>query len=88
MNKVITNFQVFKSLENIKINKRDLIIVSTTIHFKMTNILDAHYRQFASAISAPGRSFMLGFKTRFLYRIDFSIMTKSSHSSFKNPILC
>jgi len=33
-----------------------------TFHFKATNLLDIHYKQFASAISAPGRSFMLGFK--------------------------
>ncbi len=33
-----------------------------SFHFKVTNIFDIHYKQFASAISAPGRSFMLGFK--------------------------
>lgn len=33
-----------------------------TLQFSVTNILDVHYRQFASAISAPGRSFMVGFR--------------------------
>ena len=36
-----------------------------SFHFKVTNILDIHYKQFASAISAPGRSFMIGFKMNF-----------------------
>ncbi len=38
---------------------------STSIHFKATNLMDIHYKPFASAISAPGRSFMIGFKTTF-----------------------
>ncbi|MGV6862355.1 MAG: TonB-dependent receptor plug domain-containing protein [Putridiphycobacter sp.] len=33
-----------------------------TFHFKAANLMDIHYRQFASAISAPGRNFMLGIK--------------------------
>ena len=33
-----------------------------TLQFSVTNIFDAHYRQFASSISAPGRSFMVGFR--------------------------
>ncbi len=36
-----------------------------SFHFKVTNILDIHYKQFASAISAPGRSFMIGLKISF-----------------------
>jgi hemoglobin/transferrin/lactoferrin receptor protein len=31
-----------------------------TLQFSATNLLDIHYRQFSSAISAPGRSFMFG----------------------------
>jgi hemoglobin/transferrin/lactoferrin receptor protein len=37
----------------------------SSFHLKVTNILDVHYKQFASAISAPGRSFMIGFKVKF-----------------------
>lgn len=37
----------------------------STFHLKVTNIFDTHYKQFASAISAPGRSFMVGFKVKF-----------------------
>ena len=31
-----------------------------TLQFSATNLMDIHYRQFSSAISAPGRSFMFG----------------------------
>ena len=31
-----------------------------TLQFSATNLMDLHYRQFSSAISAPGRSFMFG----------------------------
>jgi len=31
-----------------------------SLQFSATNLMDIHYRQFSSAISAPGRSFMLG----------------------------
>ena len=35
------------------------------IHMGVTNILDAHYRTFASGISAPGRSLRLGIDLKF-----------------------
>ena len=35
------------------------------LHFGITNILDAHYRTFASGISAPGRSLRLGIDLNF-----------------------
>lgn len=35
-------------------------IKNVALQFSVTNILDIHYRQFSSAISAPGRSFMIG----------------------------
>jgi len=36
-----------------------------TLQFSATNILDTHYKQFSSAISAPGRSFMGGIRLNF-----------------------
>lgn len=36
-----------------------------TAQFAVQNILDAHYMQFASGISAPGRNFMIGLRTNF-----------------------
>lgn len=36
-----------------------------TAQFAVRNILDAHYMQFASGISAPGRSFMIGLRAKF-----------------------
>ena len=33
-----------------------------TLQFSATNLMDIHYRQFSSAISAPGRSFMVGLR--------------------------
>ena len=35
-------------------------INNVALQFSVTNIMDIHYRQFSSAISAPGRSFMVG----------------------------
>ena len=35
-------------------------VKNVALQFSVTNILDIHYKQFASAISAPGRSFMIG----------------------------
>jgi hemoglobin/transferrin/lactoferrin receptor protein len=35
------------------------------IQFAGYNLLDAHYKQFASGISAPGRSFMISIRTKF-----------------------
>lgn len=36
-----------------------------TAQFAVRNILDAHYMQFASGISAPGRNFMVGLRANF-----------------------
>lgn len=36
-----------------------------TAQFAVRNILDAHYMQFASGISAPGRNFMVGIRAEF-----------------------
>ena len=36
-----------------------------TAQFAVQNILDTHYMQFASGISAPGRNFMIGLRTNF-----------------------
>jgi len=36
-----------------------------TAQFAVQNILDTHYRQFASGISAPGRNFMIGLRANF-----------------------
>lgn len=38
---------------------------SVMLQFSAENILDLHYRQFASGISAPGRNFMIGIKADF-----------------------
>lgn len=38
---------------------------SVDIQFAVENILDVHYRQFASGISQPGRNFMVGLKADF-----------------------
>lgn len=35
------------------------------VQVAVENILDAHYRQFASGISGPGRNFMVGLRTNF-----------------------
>ncbi len=36
-----------------------------TAQFSVENILDVHYRQFASGVSAPGRNFMIGIRADF-----------------------
>jgi len=36
-----------------------------TAQFSVENIFDAHYRQFASGVSAPGRNFLIGIRTTF-----------------------
>ena len=36
-----------------------------TLQFAAENILDVHYRQFASGISAPGRNFLIGARMSF-----------------------
>ena len=53
------SWQTFKLSTQYKLNSR------TTIRMHLNNILDTHYKEFASGISAPGRDFSLSINTHF-----------------------
>lgn len=53
------SWQTFKLSTQYKLNSR------TTIRMHLNNVLDIHYKEFASGISAPGRDFSLSINTHF-----------------------